>query len=194
MINKKIVLAILLLVLFTLMTPLLLSLLFSTQTRGKIIVEQTIDAPYLSQMSKDMELVFFGYVGCTNVCTPMLERLSDFYDSEAFRPLKPYVGFTFVNLKSDVKADQPGIFARAFNSSFEGVYLTQRQVMEIDRDFSLFFSKSLNDPGEINHSDYVYLIERGHNGDVRLLAMYMTHPLNSDMIIDDIRACRKGNP
>lgn len=180
-------------VLFAIAVPVLLSVLFSSQTKGKIIVNKRIDAPYLDSMSKDLELVFFGYVGCTKVCTPILQKLDDFYDSPSFASLKPYVGVTFVNLMPELQPDQPQMFAQSFNPLFEGVYLTQRQLMEIDRDFSLFFSKSLSQAGEIDHSDYVYLVHREKNGDLKLLNIYMTHPLKTDMIIEDIQRYRKGS-
>lgn len=190
--NKKIVAAVLISVLFATVVPILLSVLFSSQTEGKIVVEKRIDAPYLNAMSKDMELIFFGYVGCSKVCTPILHQLDNFYDSPSFAPLRPYVGVTFVNLMPEVEADQPQTFAQSFNTAFEGVYLTQRQLMEIDRDFSLFFSKSLREAGEIDHSDYVYLVHREKNGDLKLINIYMTHPLKTGMIIEDIQRYKKG--
>jgi len=101
--------------------------------------------------------------------------------------MKPYVGFTFVNLMPEVAQDQPAEFARFFNPDFEGVYLTQKELMNIDRDFSIFFSKSLNDAAELNHSDYVYLMERQKEGKMKLKAIYMTHPFNRKMVANDIR-------
>ncbi|WP_295067196.1 SCO family protein [Sulfuricurvum sp.] len=180
------------LTLFAMGAPLLFSALFSNQNQGKIEVNRPIEAEYLRGGKEELQLVFFGYVGCTKICTPILHQLSDFYQSKAFEPLKGSVGFTFVNLMPEVTPDQPGIFAQSFNPAFRGVYLTQRRLMDIDRDFNLFFSKSIQDAGEINHSDYVYLVRTEKNGDLKLITIYMTHPLKRDTIVEDILAYQKG--
>jgi len=167
--------------------PVLLPILYTQQYKGKIVVNRPVEAPYLRHSDKDFYLVFFGYVGCTKICTPMLQKLSAMYDSDEFSTLKPSVGFLFVNLMPEVQPDQPQEFARLFQPTFEGVYLDQKQLMNIDRDFAVFFSKSLKDAGELNHSDYVYLIQQHRNGVVELKTIYMTHPLNEGMMIEDIR-------
>lgn len=172
--------------------PLIFSAFFSNQVQGKIEINRPIDAPYLQSGSQSLQLVFFGYVGCTKVCTPILHDMSGLYDSEVFASLKPYVDFTFVNLMPEVETHQPQIFAESFNPDFRGIYLTQRQLMNIDRDFSLFFSKSISESGEINHSDYLYLIHKDKNGTLKLINIYMTHPLKKEMLIEDIHRYRKG--
>lgn len=182
----KVVLAIIFFILLLVVVPLVQTLFFAQQTAGKIVVNQPVDAFYLQHSKKDLTLVFFGYVGCTKVCTPILYKLNDLYNSTSFVPLKPFVGFSFVNLMPEIASDQPEAFAELFNHDFEGIHLSQKELMEIDRDFNLFFSKSLMDVGEINHSDHIYLIQRQKSGKVVLKNIYTTHPLNNDMIIEDI--------
>lgn len=161
--------------------------IFAQNTNGKITVNKRIEAPYLSENKKKYLLMFFGYVGCVKVCTPILHQLGDFYGSAQFAPLKPYVGFSFVNLMPELEPDQPDFFAKSFNSDFKGVYLDQKELMQIDRQFSLFFAKSISDPGEIDHSDHLYLMERQKGGELILKNIYSTHPVNGKMIIADIR-------
>lgn len=184
--NRKIILAIAFFILLLVVIPLVQMLFFAQQTTGKIVVNQPVNASYLQHSEKDLTLVFFGYVGCTKVCTPILYKLNDFYNSAAFVPLKPFVGFFFVNLTPEMAPDQPKLFAQSFNSDFEGVYLNQKELMGIDRDFTLSFSKSLMNKGEIDHSDYLYLIQRQKSGKIVLKNIYTSHPLNNDMIIADI--------
>lgn len=185
--NKKIILAVTFFVLLLVAVPLVQSLFFAHQTVGRIMIDQPIDAPYLKDSKKELTLVFFGYVGCMRVCTPILYQLDDFYDSSIFASLKPFVGVTFVNLMPEVGVDQPQSFAHSFNPQFEGVYLTQKELMGIDREFGVFFSKSLSEKGEIDHSDHIYLIERKKNGIVVLKNIYTTHPINRALIVSDIQ-------
>lgn len=192
--NKKIILAVSFFIILLIVLPFAQTLIFSQQTSGKMSIENAIEAPYLTSMEKDLTLVFFGYVGCVKVCTPILYQLDDLYDSHEFAPVKPFVGFAFVNLMPEVQPDQPKAFAKSFNPDFDGIYLTQKELMGIDRDFSLFFSKSLADSTEIDHSDHIYLIEKENNGIVILKNIYTTHPLNKDQIIADIKHYRSETP
>ncbi|MDO9208828.1 MAG: SCO family protein [Sulfuricurvum sp.] len=184
--NKKIILAVVFFILLLVIMPFVQTFFFAQQTSGKIVINQPIVAPYLQHSKKKLTLVFFGYVGCTKVCTPILHQLDDFYDSPSFAPIKPLVGFSFVNLMPEMTPDQPKAFAQSFNPEFDGVYLTQKELMVIDRDFSLFFSKSLLEAGEIDHSDHLYLLETKKNGNVVLKNIYTTHPINYPLIIADI--------
>ncbi|MDP3587698.1 MAG: SCO family protein [Sulfuricurvum sp.] len=189
--NKKITLAVVFFIFLGILLPLLFSLLFSNQRSSTIVIDQRIQAPYLRHTSKDWILVYFGYVGCVKVCTPILQNLDNFYDSQSFESLKESVGFVFINLMPEVERSQPDAFAKSFNPKFEGFYLTQKELMSIDREFNVFFSKSLRDVTEINHSDYVYLVQRKQNGDLILKNIYATHPLNRELIITDIDRLQK---
>jgi len=189
--NKKIILAVIFFLFLVIAVPLLQSLFFTQQTSGKMVIEQRIDAPYLQKSDKDFILVFFGYVGCVKVCTPVLHELSDFYESKGFAPIKPFVTFSFINLIPELESNQPEMFAKSFNPEFNGIYLSQKELMTVDRQFALFFSKSLRDVEEIDHSDHLYLIERQKNGLLILKNIYTMHPLNKDIIIKDILELQK---
>lgn len=185
--NKKIILAVVLFILLLAVVPFLQAWFFTQHTSGKTIVDKPINAPYLKNTKKDLTLVFYGYVGCVRVCTPILHQLDDFYDSPSFAPLKPFVGVAFVNLMPELGVNQPQAFAESFNPDFEGIYLTHKGIMNIDRELQVFFSKSLSEKGEMDHSEHLYLIEREKSGIVVLKNIYTTHPINRALIIEDIQ-------
>lgn len=155
---------------------------------GKKATDETINAPYLQKNPKRFQLVFFGYVGCQKVCTPMLHELSAFYESPRFSPLKPLVGFSFVNLVPEMEPHLPQAYAHGINRNFIGIHLNQKELDSIDKEFSLFIAKRLNEPGELDHSDHLYLIERDKNGTLLLKNIYHTHPLDKEKVIADIKA------
>lgn len=188
--NKKIIFAILFFTLFLMLLPLLLTGLFSNQKSGKIEVNQKIEASYLTS-TKEFMLVYFGYVGCTRICTPILHNLNSLYRSTSFLGLEEKVDFCFVNLKEEVEYFQPAMFAKAFNPEFKGYYLTRKEIMSIDREFNLYFSRTLGDDHEIDHSDYLYLVQRQPNGALILRSIYSTHPINDHAIMNDIHALQR---
>ncbi len=90
-----------------------------------------------------------------------------------------------------LESNQPDLFAKSFNPEFKGIYLSQKELMGIDRQFSLFFSNSLRDEGEIDHSDHLYLLQRQKNGLLLMKNIYTTHPLNQKRLIHDILEIQK---
>ncbi len=184
--TKRIVLPIFFFIVMILIIPAVQAMLFAGHTTGKMVIEKELDAPYLQGSDKDMMLVFFGYVGCVKVCTPILQELDKLYDSKEFAKNKGNVDLMFVNLMPELEPDQPDIFAKSFNPSFKGVYLTQKQLMSLDRELGVYFSKSIGDTAEIDHSDNLYLVEKQKNGTLILKSIYSMHPLKSETVISDI--------
>lgn len=176
--------AYILLLLFFIAVPLFQSLIFSSNTGGAIYINKEIDTPYIKSEKKNI-LIYFGYVGCADICTPFLSQLSRLYESEEFKTLKEDTDVFFINLTPNITPDQPDLFAKFFNKNFKGIYLSKREVLNIDKNFGLFFSEDLQDATELNHTDYLYLVQT--KSDTKLLkSIYFTHPLRSEKLIDDM--------
>lgn len=185
--KKKIVLFIILIVMGSVALPLFLALMFSSQSDGWLAVNKPIEAAYLDDTSKNtLKLVYFGYVGCTKICTPILENVDSFYRSSKMDVYRDKIDVVFVNLTPDVSPEQAVQFAKSFNTSFHGIYLNKHDLMRLDRELAIFFSDSLTDETEINHSDFLYLVKRKPDGRYELLNIYPTHPLNEENIIKSL--------
>lgn len=175
---------IVLLLLFFLSVPLFQSLIFSTQSEGAMYINKKIQIDFIKSDKKNI-LLYFGYVGCADVCTPFLYKLSDLYKSKDFQTLKEDTDVFFINLTPDIEPSQADMFAKFFNQNFKGVYLSKKELFAIDRSFSLFFSDNLNEPTQINHTDYLYHIKNEPDSHV-LKSIYFTHPLSNKKLIDDM--------
>lgn len=171
--------------------PLAISLLFNKTVinNGKIIINKKVDAPFLSDVKKDTIILFFGYVGCVNVCTPILSRLNVIYSSPNLKEVKSSSAFVFVNLTPQIASNMPQIFVDGFNKEFIGIHLSKRQLLSIEREFALFYSDGIADKTEMTHSDFIYLIKR-EKGKFVLKNAYMTHPLKEEALISDIKSVR----
>lgn len=180
--NKKYYLV--LLVLFFFSVPLFQSLFFSATNSGVLYINKKIDANFLHSDKKNL-LVYFGYVGCADVCTPFLSKLSQLYESQAFTKLQKETDIFFVNLTPNIEPEQAEMFAKAFHKDFNGVYLSKQELLKLDRTFDLFFSDALTETTELNHTDYLYLLEN-HKGIMLLKSIYFTHPLREQQLINDM--------
>ncbi|MDB2562734.1 SCO family protein, partial [Sulfurimonas sp.] len=171
-------------VLFFFTVPLFQSLIFSSKSDGVIHINKTIDANFLKSEKKNI-LMYFGYVGCANICTPFLQKLSSLYESNEFKDLKEDTDIFFVNLTPNIEPSQADMFAKIFNKNFNGVYLSRKQILQLDRKFELFFSDDLQDTTQINHTDYLYFIKNNQTSKL-LKSIYFTHPLGTQKLIDDM--------
>ncbi|MBN2894784.1 MAG: SCO family protein [Campylobacterales bacterium] len=190
-ISDKVIFVLFVLILLILV-PLCMALWFTQTQEGVITIDKTVEAPWLEGVEAPVVLLYFGYVGCVSVCTPVLERLGVWYGASDAAALRSRADVVFVNLTSDVDPAQPQAFAEAFHPSFRGIYLSQKEIMQIDRAFALSFAAGLLDPLQINHSDYLYLLERPREGVTRLKTIYHTRPLNVSLLSEQIRSIEVG--
>lgn len=179
--QKKHLIFFLLLLVLIVIVPIIQSLVFSQsyQKNGTIEVNEEIVAPFLKDFKKDNIILFFGYVGCIEVCTPLLHQLKMMYEKPDFNNLRSSTDIVFVNLLTDVTPDSVKQFTNSFNVNFKGIYLSSRELNKMERNFRLFFSKNLFNKAKMNHTDYIYLIKRQTNGQFLLKNIYNTHPFKS---------------
>ncbi|MDD5373055.1 MAG: SCO family protein [Sulfurimonas sp.] len=189
MTNRYKTVAIFVLILFFGTIPFVQSLFFSGSSKGAIKIEREVKADFIKS-DKKFVLLFFGYFGCRDVCTPIMQEMAKLYESKEFEEVKDSVDFLFVNLTPEVEEFQPDLFAKYFNKNFKGVYLSKRELFAIDRNFELYFARSLNDETELNHTDNIYLIQNDKESKV-LKSIYSTHPLKIKKLIDDIIQIKK---
>jgi protein SCO1/2 len=169
------------------------SLLYGTvSAKPKMMVDTPINAPYLNVGNKEYLLVFYGYVGCAHVCTPVLENLAKFYQSKEFAPYEPKVDLLFVNLLPEVSLEQPDLFAKSFNTKFIGVHLSPKELQSLDKELSVYFAKQKGEAFELDHSDFVYLIKRNPDKSLVLVNIYMTHPFDGAFVVRDLQERKRA--
>lgn len=187
--NKKLILLGGIFISFLLIIPLIQAFVFNTSTiqNSKIVINKEVDVTFLKNIDKENIVLFFSYVGCTEVCTPILEELNTIFSSNEAN-LKDSTAVVFVNLTSEISHEQPQIFASFFNENFIGLHLNKKDLYTVDRKFSLFYSAGINDKNELSHSDFIYLLKKQSADKTILKNIYMTHPLNSKELIKDIKS------
>jgi len=149
---------------------------------GRVSLNQKIELKHVLDSTKELELVFFGYSGCLNVCTPRLEALALWYKNTQ---AQDRVGVRFIDVSSPKNKALPLQFAQAFNKDFLGVYLNPSVVREYARVFKVYFAQALWDKTEYDHTAHLYLVQR-KEGSKRLRVIYTAYPFNFKQINQDI--------
>jgi protein SCO1/2 len=96
-------------------------------------------------------LVFFGYPGCRDICSPVLQRLQKIYERCA-NPQQ--LAVVFVNLWEEMSKNETQQYAQFFHKDFIGLAFSN----ELNQLFGAWKIPQPN--GQLIHSDYIYLLEK----------------------------------
>ncbi|NOQ30440.1 MAG: hypothetical protein GQ570_04875 [Helicobacteraceae bacterium] len=157
---------------------------FFTTGISRVELKQEFDLPLVLNDKKEIKLIFFGYSGCIDICTPRLISIAKFYSSLS-PELKQHVGVEFLDISTPEDKTLPTQFAQYFNSDFKGIYLPKDVLRNYTKIFSVYFSKSLLDETEYDHSSHLYIVKR--TGDKKELRyIYNSYPFDFKQIKLDI--------
>lgn len=159
---------------------------FYSKGLSRVELNQDLDLKLVLDSAQDVELVFFGYAGCIDVCTPRLDALGKWY---ATLPLgtQEKVGVRFMDLSVPKERSLPDTFAKAFHERFTGVFLDESVLRIYAKAFSVYFSKSLMKDDEIDHSTHLYLVQKDTQGKKLLRFIYTAYPYDFTQIQSDIQ-------
>jgi len=125
--------------------------------------EREVEAVFLADSEEELVLLFWGYVGCYTACPVSLSVLSDVYNSYTGEYPGHSLNVSFVGLplpgeQNTQKAVQR--YAQKFNRNFKGYSLSGEALGGSLREFDVSFSPSTFSPKDLNHSAFVYLLQK----------------------------------
>ena len=152
---------------------------------SRISIDKEINLPLILNSKKELTLLFFGYSGCTDICAPRLQSLSKFYSSLDTR-YKNQITIEFIDISVPIDKELPQKFAKYFHSDFKGTYLSNNILRDYTRAFSVYFSQSLFDKTEYDHTTHLYLLQKKQNIK-KLKYIYNAYPFDYKQITLDIK-------
>ena len=179
---------------YTIILPLLVILVsilvmiiptFLTTGVSRITTSKEINLPLILNDEKDIKLIFFGYSGCSDICTPRLLSIAKFYRT-LNKEIKNRVGVEFLDISIPNDETLPKRFAEFFNPSFKGIYLSKDTLRDYTKEFKVFFSQSLIDKTEYDHTVNLYLVKKENNKKI-LRYIYNAFPFDYKQIKLDIK-------
>ena len=172
----------LLLIVFTLLISVVIVILpsFSSKNFSYIELKQKLTLEHVLNDTADIELVFFGYAGCLDVCTPRMQAIKLWYETLT-KQQQDRINLKFFDLSVPKDPAVPDIFIKSFHPKFKGVYLSAQKLRAYTKEFSVYFSPSLFKKGEIDHSTHLYITKRANNIK-ELRAIYTSYPYDFTLI------------
>lgn len=159
-------------------------------TGNRVPQEKEIDVPFLGEANESEMLVFWGYVGCGTVCPVTMATLQQVYVSyQAEYPNKP-LAVVFIGLPLPGELPRPNsadYYAKIFHQDFRGYSMAGAELSQAVSAFGVSFSPSVADPKLLNHTTFVYLLQR-QDDQWKLKRTYRNTPLQPDTILADLRS------
>ena len=157
--------------------------IYSNNAAGRIEKSVKIDTNFLKNEKADVVFLYFGYVGCKNVCTPAMNEITSIYGQLKSEKIAVY----FISLlEEDSYTTQA--YARYFNSKFYGLSLPKKELQKLKEKLRVQTTNSLSDAKEINHAGHLYILKKdGTKDSFSQKYLYTTRPLNVKVIAKDIK-------
>jgi len=183
--RKKLLPLLLILLVITVSALVVILPTFFTKGLSRVELRQDFELDLILDKKSDIELIFFGYAGCINVCTPRLESLGKWYATVP-KETQNRVGLKFLDLSIPESRDLPDDFAKAFHEKFEGIFLDKDVLRVYTKVFSVYFATSMLDSTEIDHTTHLYLVKKGKDGK-QLRFIYTAFPYDLKQVESDIQ-------
>lgn len=142
--------------------------------------EKILSKQYSKYFKDQYTLLYVGYTGCVNICTPRLTEIATIQRVLADRNTN--INYMFLDLRTlgdDVSRD----FLKAFHGNFELLVLDETKKNLFLREMGFYYTQSLYDSNEFEHTSYMYLIKKDGN-EIKLVATVMQYPFLNDKTID----------
>jgi len=159
--------------------PIIVALKFS-KTHTYIEQDQKLLPIIANKLKQKYTLLYVGYTGCINICTPRLQEISTI--QRVLKDKGDTIGYMFLDLRT-LGDDVSGDFLKAFYGDFEVLSLKKDDKSKLLKQLQFYFTKSLYDTNEFEHSSYLYLLEK-EKDQVQLIATIMQYPFTNKETIE----------
>lgn len=174
----------LLLALLLVFAPGMLPMFSKEGEAGVVRIDRKIDAEALKGFDQKIVLLFFGYVGCRDVCTPMLNDIARIYRKI---PKNLDVKVLFVNVDPRADALQEDQFAGFFQDDFSALHVSDAMRQRLMRECDVYATESMSEQGAFDHTSYLFALKR-HDDGYHLRRIFIHAPLQDETVIRELQA------
>lgn len=151
-------------------------------------MDERVHSEAINRNDEKVLLVFFGYAGCVDICTPRMEEVAKIYRD---LPQNSDVGVLFVNLLPLEDQNVADSFAKHFDKSFTGFYPGEIELRRLREEFNIYFARSLMEKDEYDHTSFLFILVKEADG-YHLKGIYTRVPFDKEMVLADVRRWEQG--
>lgn len=119
----------------------------------------------LENSSNEVELVFFGFVGCESICPSALTRISEALKMVDAENSELAVGALFAEINYHRVSSMASSYATGISGSghrLKGVDLSEHEVRELSQVFGLRIINNGRTISDIQHTDHLFVLRRAN--------------------------------
>lgn len=167
---------------FGLITALAFPALTDSRSAGRTESHLKVDFPFLKTEQSKLVLVYFGYVGCTRVCEPVLNDLAQISNLSKNQKFKNEPAIWFVNLTPKIDTSSVKSWSEHFSPQFKAYAPNADEIQKMVQTLNLVYN---NLDSEAEHMPYLYLMQKTATG-YEVVYIYTSSPYNRNLILKDI--------
>lgn len=182
---KKTLSGVLLIILgFGLIVSLAFPALSDSENAGRTQKTIFLNLPFLENEKSELVLIYFGYVGCTSVCTPALQDLSGIYKELQSHRFKKIPSVWFINMTPEMGASEVQSWAEHFHKGFKSYAPRETELQNMVQALNVVYTQL---GMKADHTPYLYLLRKEKKG-YELSFIYTSSPYNRRLILKDVGA------
>ena len=141
-------------------------------------------APFLSGSQNDIEIVFFGFAGCSYICPTSLFTINEVLETIKEETPELRVGAFFVDVNVNGQIQRADEYSKFFSKNIKGVNVSKSELESLKKMFGLVVYQSERIETEIIHSDHFYILKK--NADTWSIAFVLPNESGQKMIKEKI--------
>ncbi|MTI87603.1 MAG: hypothetical protein FH748_06495 [Balneolaceae bacterium] len=115
---------------------------------------------FLAQSKNQVEVVFFGYVGCASICPSSLVKVKEVLEKVEKENKESAAGAFFVDIDTESKGPSANEYSHLFSPKIRGINIEAQELEALTKDFGVRVNESFQNPGEIFHTDHFFVVHR----------------------------------
>jgi len=151
---------------------------------GRIEKKIPLAFSFLKDEKARLVLIYFGYVGCTRVCTPALSDLAQIYRLRKIASADHPPALWFINMTPQMDSAAVQSWAEHFDPDFKSYAPSETELQRIAQTLNLIYT---NLGVESEHMPYAYLAQKTDNG-YEVVYIYTSSPYNRNVMLKDMEA------
>lgn len=118
---------------------------------------------FLEDSANEVEIVFFGYAGCSFICPASLTKAGKVLDGLKQENKNALVGGIFIDINAETQLQRSEAYGSFFSPNFAGYNTNHEELDLIKESFKINSTQSVVNPAEIFHTDHFFLLKRGED-------------------------------
>ncbi len=115
---------------------------------------------FLQSSENSVEVLFFGYAGCSFICPNALIKLGNAIDELQTEENVEDIGGFFIDVNAALQLDRAQEYAQFFSPNIQGINTTEESLGRLQREFKIRIREDNEVEGALFHTDHFFVLKK----------------------------------